>query len=95
MISSLDPRFKFLPSIDRPQVFSKLALMVSEVMTENECADTPILKRLKTVSELLDFSDSSESNGETTQSRACSITGKEISAYVAESEIGQTDDPLL
>ena len=47
MISSLDPRFKFLPSIDRPQVFSKLALMVSEVMTENECADTPILKRLK------------------------------------------------
>ena len=98
VIASLDPRFKslkFLPLADRPQVFSKLALMACEVMKENECADVPIPKRLKTGSELLDFSDSSESNGETTQSRASSITEKEISAYKAESEIGQADDPLL
>ena len=101
LASVVDPRYKhlkFLPSAEREQAYSHLSDTLSTMIEEQPqpAVDTepPDPKRSK-VDPLLDYQDSSDSNGSSpAQICAAAIVEKEILQYKADDPISRTSDPL-
>ena len=96
VVSLLDPRFKYLKFLSRSErlnTHAKLKAIANEISSIPESCAAPPSKRSKGEGGLLDFSDSSDSNG-TVLSVTRTSAEKEVDAYIAEDQIEQGDDPL-
>lgn len=95
-VSFLDPRFKslkFLSSSERLNAHARLKTMASEITSTPEPFEVSPSKRFKDDKGLLDFSDSSDSNG-CTSSLTRTAVEKEIDTYKIEEQLQHGDDPL-
>ena len=105
----LDPRFKslkFLPSAERKHVYVDLLDAATDLWaTERgemppsldlESGSSPLPKRKKMGHCLLDFTDSgSDTSGSSPSRDVLGAVDKEVSNYQTESEISNSEDPLL
>lgn len=98
LASVLDPRYKdlrFLPSSERIKVYNDLQIVVSTFHHDSDepLEDYPPPKRYKEQG-LLDFSESSDSNGDSPTEPSGQVE-KEINVYRAEESIDKSEDPLI